>query len=162
MGNMNRDRRSRRHTGSSNWKNGGQRRQQREPRTPQPVFRPPRAVTMEQIREDEEAISAFKAANQPVCECCGRPIMDMASVIASRESGNPIHFDCALEILAGEEKLAAGEKFAYIGQGRFGIVFRENPHDVKHFSIRKIIEWEAKDKKPQWRDQMADLYSKVH
>ena len=158
---MNRDRRSRRHANGSGWKNSGQRRQQRDGRNAASAFRPPRAVSPEQIRADEEAISAFKAANQPVCECCGRPVMDMSSVIAGRDSGNPIHFDCALEILADEEKLAAGEKLAYIGQGRFGIVFRENPRDIKHFSIRKIIEWEPKDKRPVWRDQMADLYSKV-
>ena len=111
-------------------------------------FVPPKAVTAEQIRHDEEAIRAFKSENRPVCAHCGQPITDMASALA-------------LEILGGQEKLGEGEKISYIGQGRFGVVYFPNVHDVKHFTIRKIIEWEDKEHRLPWRDEMSELYSHV-
>jgi Mn2+/Fe2+ NRAMP family transporter len=37
----------------------------------------------------------------------------------------------------------------------------DNPHDQKHFQIKKIIEWENKEKKADFRNEMADLYSTV-
>ncbi|MBQ1643175.1 MAG: hypothetical protein II103_01450 [Treponema sp.] len=123
-------------------------------------FVPPKAVTAEQIRHDEEAIRAFKSENRPLCAHCGQPITDMASALAL-QNGNPIHFDCALEIIDGQEKLGEGEKISYIGQGRFGVVYFPNAHDVKHFVIRKIIEWEDKEHRLPWRDEMSELYSHV-
>lgn len=165
---MNKDRRSKKRTGN-NWKNNSNNENQNSrngkhfegrnhsSRKSAAIY----AVSQEQIRADEEAISAFKSANRPVCEHCGMPIADMSTAIENRKSGNPIHFDCALSILSQEEKLSDGDRITYIGQGRFGIVYFANPHDMKHFSIKKTIDWENKDKKPLWRDQMADLYSHV-
>ena len=125
------------------------------------VFHSSYFVSNEQIRRDEEAIRVFKSENQQVCPKCGKPILELASAITDRGSGTPIHFDCALEMLNSEENLAPGEKIAYIGQGRFGVISYANPHDTKHFTIKKIIDWEEKDKKPHWRDTMAELYSRV-
>ena len=54
------------------------------------------------------------------------------------------------------------EKVAYIGQGRFAVLSFENPHDQKHFSIKRTIEWEARDaERGAWRDEMAGLFSQV-
>ena len=66
-----------------------------------------------------------------------------------------------IETYRKNEKIETGDKITYIGQGRFGIVHFASPGDTKHFSIKKIIDWEEKDKKPEWRNEMADLYSKI-
>ena len=125
------------------------------------LFRPTQTVTQEQIRKDEEAIRVFKNENQLTCPRCGKTITDLSSAVTSKGGGEPLHFDCALEILSEEETLAPGDKIAYIGQGRFGIISYPVPQDLKHFTIKKIIEWEDKDKKPHWRDTLAELYSHV-
>ncbi|MCR5763151.1 MAG: hypothetical protein K6G00_07200 [Treponema sp.] len=164
---MSRDRRSKKRNGN-NWKNnysnensrnGGKRNDVKNHGVRKTVSA--YAVSPDQIRADEEAITAFKSSNRPICEHCGLPIADLATAVEDKKSGNPIHFDCAVKILAEEENLAEGDRITYIGQGRFGVLYFANPHDMKHFTIKKIIEWEDKDKKPEWRDQMADLYSHV-
>lgn len=157
---MSRDRHSRRH--GNNWR-GGQRRDRDDFNSvpAKSTFRPPRSVTPEQIREDENAIREFKSSNQPVCPKCGFAIGDLTSALPDRTTGEPIHFDCALDELMQTEKLAPGEKIAYIGQGRFGVLNRPNPHDVKHFTITRIIEWEYKDSKGPWRSELAELFSHV-
>ena len=113
------------------------------------------------LHHAEEQIRNFKSNHQLVCEKCGQVITELSSAINDRVSGNPIHFDCALEELKKSEKLEEGDTITYIGQGRFGIVNHPNPHDMKHFTIKKIIEWEDKEKKADWRTQMAELYSQV-
>lgn len=118
-------------------------------------------VTSEQIKAEDAAIVAFKNANQPVCARCGKPITDLSLAIGDRGSGTPIHFDCAVEALSKEEKLGEGDKIAYIGQGRFGVINYPNVHDVKHFTIKKIIDWEQKDERSTWRNEMSDLYSQI-
>lgn len=119
------------------------------------------AVTSEQIRADEEAIREFKSLNQPICPICNQPITEIASAITKKGETTPTHFDCAHQELLKTEKLGPGEKLIYIGQGRFGVVFFENPHDMKHFTIRKIIEWEDRDNRAEWRTTMSELYSHV-
>lgn len=161
---MRRDRHSRKHSG--NWKNNSNNRKDfEERRNFQPAkaaFRPSiKSVSPEQIQHDEEAIKQFKLENQPVCSVCGQTIRDISTAINSKNDGSIIHFDCALELISKNENLDAGDKLTYIGQGRFGIVHFAVPGDTKHFSIKKIIDWEEKEKKAEWRDKMADLYSKV-
>lgn len=112
------------------------------------------------IAARESAIREFKA-RQVVCPACGNPIEDMSSAIADKASGQPMHFDCALKKLSETESLAANQNIAYIGQGRFAVISRDNPSDMKHFKIEKIIEWEDKNNPSSWRGEMAELYSKV-
>ena len=146
----------------SNWKNSSRREDSSSSgSSKKSFFKPPKAVTSEQIKADEEAIREFKSANRPNCAHCGEPILDMSSALPDRKSGAPIHFDCALEELSELEKTGQNERLGYIGQGRFGIIYYPNPHDIKHFVIKKIIDWEEKDKKAVWRDEMAELYSHV-
>ena len=125
------------------------------------MFHSTHVVTQDQIRADEEAIQAFKTENKIICECCGLPVADLALAMEDRRSGKPIHFDCALAQIAERETISAGERLTYIGQGRFGILYFANPHDMRHFTIKKVIEWEDKDKKPEWRNRLAGLYSQV-
>ena len=118
-------------------------------------------VNFTEIQDNEKAIRAFKE-NAPVCEICGQPISDISSAISNKENGNPVHFDCVLNKIAESEKPGPSEKIAYIGQGRFAVIYFENPRDTKHFTIRKTIEWEGREQeRGSWRNEMAGLYSQV-
>jgi len=98
------------------------------------------------------------------CPWCGKPIRDMSSAIADKDTGVPVHFDCVTARIAFGEKLEKGETVAYIGGGRFGIVsfgsgFSQNKTDYGDFTIKKIIEWESKDKRADWRAIICDHFS---
>ena len=128
----------------------------------------------------------------PVSDCpwCGKPIRDMSSAIADKDSGYPVHFDCVTARIAFGERLEKGDSVAYIGGGRFGIVSfgntgpssrsspgtvppadyqdrpshmpmqgRLSPPPARGFIIKKIIEWENKDKRAEWRSVISDHYS---
>ncbi|MCR5046877.1 MAG: hypothetical protein K6A42_09895 [Treponema sp.] len=122
-----------------------------------PRFNP---ETPADIAARESAIRDFKA-REVICPACGNPIEDLSSAIADKNSGQPMHFDCVLKKLSETESLSAKQNIAYIGQGRFAVISRENPSDAKHFKIEKIIEWEDKNNPGAWRSEMAELYSKV-
>lgn len=157
---MNRDRRHRRHSGNvSNHRH--EETSQREVKEKKPKFRPTVAITSNQIHSENEAIKNFKNSNQMVCPVCSKTINDLSSAMMERGGERPIHFECAMDVLLSEEKLGEGDKIAYIGQGRFGVLNYPNIRDVRHFTIRKIIDWEERDNRGQWRNQMAELFSQV-
>lgn len=160
---MNRDRRSKkRNTSNQSSQNNSQgRRRDENNKGRRQNFKPTPVVSLEQIHEEEAAIRMFKAENQPVCALCGKPITDLASAMQERGGGDPIHFECAMEQLSSSEKLDEGDKIAYIGQGRFAVLNYPNIRDVRTFSIKKIIEWEDRNEKPVWRNDMAELFSHV-
>jgi hypothetical protein len=75
-----------------------------------------------------------------------------------------VHFDCVTARIAGGEVLEKDEVVTYIGGGRFGIVcFDEQDSSNKtgsgNFKIKKIIEWENKDKRAEWRSVICEHYS---
>ena len=100
-----------------------------------------------------------------ICPWCGKPIRDMSSAIADKDTGVPVHFDCVTARIAFGEKLEKGEAVAYIGGGRFGIIsfggggFTQNKTEHGDFTIKKIIEWESKDKRAEWRAVICDHFS---
>ncbi|WP_428770942.1 hypothetical protein V1L52_03610 [Treponema sp. HNW] len=97
---------------------------------------------------------------EPVeCSFCGKPVTDFASALAHTDSGEPVHFDCVLAFLSEREQLSEGQSIAYIGQGRFAVVRMQNPSNAARFSIERIIEWESRDKKYEWRSVIADVYT---
>jgi hypothetical protein len=67
--------------------------------------------------------------------------------------------------IAQEEILERGDAVTYIGGGRFGIVYfggaetHSKGGDGKIFKIKKIIEWENKDNRAEWRSTISDHYS---
>lgn len=117
-------------------------------------------LTTEEIA-NQEAIKAMKAKT-PECPMCHQPITELVTALADKESGEPVHFDCVLNKIQAEEKLMPGQKITYIGQGRFAVVYFPNVHDTRNFTIERIIEWEERDKKFEWRSEIAGLYSQVH
>jgi len=113
----------------------------------------------------------------PECPWCGKPIRDMSSAIADKDTGSPVHFDCVTARIAFGERLERGDSIAYIGGGRFGIIGlgglshrslpldKEETHERSSFPanrgfiIKKIIEWENKEKRAEWRSVICDHYS---
>ena len=110
--------------------------------------------------ERQKAIQELKA-REIICAKCGQPITEIASSLCDKKTGEPIHFECALNEVQAGETLGENEKIAYIGQGRFGVLYFENPRDQRKFTIKKIIEWEDREKTSEWRDELSGLYSKV-
>ena len=111
-------------------------------------------------KEKQKAILEIKS-REVICAKCGQQITDISSALSDKKSGNPIHFECAIKEVESTEKVGENEKIAYIGQGRFGVLYYENPRDQRKFTIKKIIEWEDREKKSEWRDELSGLYSQI-
>ncbi|GHV70462.1 hypothetical protein AGMMS49928_18340 [Spirochaetia bacterium] len=95
----------------------------------------------------------------PDCPYCGKPVKDISSAMTDKNTGAPVHFDCVLARLGESERLEKGDAVAYIGGGRFGIVHYKNPQDMRNFEIKRIFEWENKDQRADWRNNISDHYS---
>ena len=98
----------------------------------------------------------------PVLKCnrCGKSIADINSALIDKKTGEPVHFDCAITELAEQETLEEGDVLSYIGGGRFGIVhFNSGRGESRSFTIKKIVEWEDKEKRVEWRSTIANHYS---
>jgi len=99
----------------------------------------------------------------PDCPWCEKPIRDISAAIADRNSGVPVHFECVAARITEGEILEKGDVVTYIGGGRFGVVCFNSSGDSRaaerDFKIKKIIEWENKDKKAEWRSLICDRYS---
>ncbi|MDR2467751.1 MAG: hypothetical protein LBD22_02180 [Spirochaetaceae bacterium] len=94
----------------------------------------------------------------PLCPLCNKPIKDLASAITDSSSGLAAHFDCVRGRIADSEQLNEGDNIAYIGGGRFGVIHHEN-NDYRHFTIKKIIEFEHLESRQVWRDDIANHFS---
>jgi hypothetical protein len=75
--------------------------------------------------------------------------------------GGTVHFDCVIKELTNREFLEEGDTISYVGGGRFGVVNfgKGGGNDQKAFTIKKILEWENKDERADWRGIVADHYS---
>lgn len=152
--------RSREEGRKKNERRGGNRHQETRPGGRKSEVRLPQHVH-EGMQKDLEAIRELKQ-REVVCGKCGKRIDDLSSALADKNTGAPVHFDCVLEELQGREQLQENHRVTYIGQGRFAVVHFPNAHDTKNFSIVRIIEWEERDKKFDWRQEIAGMYSQVH
>lgn len=115
---------------------------------------------IEAQQKRDKAIQELKA-REIICPVCNERITDMASAMSDKNTGNPVHFECIMKQLESSETLGQNEKIAYIGQGRFAVLYYENMRDQRHFQIKKVIEMEDREKRSQWRDEMSGLYSQV-
>ena len=103
----------------------------------------------------------------PDCPFCGKAIRDISVAIADKDTGVPVHFDCVASRIARGENLENGDVITYIGGGRFGIVnfddrtSNRDSHEKalnSEFKIKKIIEWEDKEKRAEWRNSICERY----
>jgi hypothetical protein len=110
----------------------------------------------------------------PLCPYCGKPIKDIAAAMTDKDTGQPVHFDCAAARIAEGETLENGDAVVYIGGGRFALVhfpgvIRDALHgrgngdgcDTRDFRIKKIFEWEDKEHRAPWRKNIEDHFSVV-
>jgi hypothetical protein len=104
-----------------------------------------------------------KMSNEPIptpdCPYCGKPIKDISTALTDKNSGQPVHFDCVIAKIGEHESLEKGEHIAYIGGGRFGVVCFNHAQNSRNFTIKKIVEWEDKENRAEWRKPIADHYS---
>jgi len=112
-------------------------------------------------RERLEAAPMLPKLPTPLCARCGEPIQDITSAMNDRDSGAPVHFDCVLKFLQGAEELAQNERIVYIGQGRFAVMYFENPVDTRKFKIIRTIEWEKREQKENWRTDISGRFSQI-
>jgi len=94
-----------------------------------------------------------------VCVWCGKPIKEISTAVSEPVSGKPVHFDCAISRISEEEALEKGDTVSYIGGGRFGIVHYNNPSDIRDFKIKKILEWENRENRSEWRVAISDYFT---
>ncbi|MDR2630191.1 MAG: hypothetical protein LBC60_04640 [Spirochaetaceae bacterium] len=104
-----------------------------------------------------------KMSTEPIlsvnCPYCGKPIKDMSTALTDKNTGEPVHFDCVIGKIGEYEPLEKGEVIAYIGGGRFGVVCFNQSQNSRNFTIKKILEWEDKENRAEWRKTIADHYS---
>ncbi len=129
-------------------------------RPPVSKFRYIAHENIELQQQKEKAIKEFHA-REVMCPVCGERIVDVASALTDKTTGKPVHFDCVMKHLSETETLGQNEKLAYIGQGRFAILYYENIRDQRHFQIKKIIEVEDRAERAPWRDEVSGLFSQV-
>ena len=93
------------------------------------------------------------------CVWCEKPIKDISTAISEPNSGNPVHFDCVINRIVEREHFESGDTVSYIGGGRFGIIHFNNPPDTRDFKIKKILEWEDKENRSEWRTHISEYFS---
>ena len=116
--------------------------------------------TYEDLLNKEKAIRDFRE-KQSVCPICSKVIEDLTSSLSDKTTGEPVHFDCAWNQAGKDITLKENEKFTYIGQGRFAVLYFPDIRDTRHFKIQKIVEWERSDSVPQWRTEISNLFSQT-
>ncbi len=116
----------------------------------------PRDSSVLGIRKDEQK------KNQPpqLCVICDKPIFDLAGALSDKDSGNPVHFDCALERVSVAETLEAGEKIVYLGAGCFGVVEYRKGNDGS-FVVKRRIRWEKEGEKQTWRRDLSSYITRI-
>lgn len=124
--------------------------------TQSPGAKNPRDALPQGPRREESR----KPVASKLCVACGKPIFDLAGAIADKDSGEPIHFDCALERVVAAESLAENEKIAYLGAGCFGVVTYKNGIDGA-FTIKRRIRWEKEGEKQPWRKEISSYITKI-
>jgi hypothetical protein len=94
------------------------------------------------------------------CALCGKPIFDLAGAVSDKDSGEPVHFDCALERVTAAESLQEGEKIVYLGAGCFGVVKYKNGTEGA-FVVQRRIRWEKEGEKQPWRREISSYITKI-
>lgn len=101
------------------------------------------------------------ARDLPLCPLCGKPVYDLSTALsASREAGDPAHFDCVLERVTASETIVSGEKLVYLGSGSFGVVEFKDKNESA-FVVKRRIQWEKEGEKKDWRRGISSRISNL-
>ncbi|MDR1302816.1 MAG: hypothetical protein LBK43_10170 [Treponema sp.] len=116
-----------------------------------------RGTTYERLRWTPPVLSP-EPLPVPDCPYCGKPIKDIAAAVTDKYSDTPVHFDCIIAKIAESETLEKGDSIAYIGGGCFGILkFTGSPHGPR-FIIKKVVAWEDREHRADWRKTISERY----
>lgn len=88
------------------------------------------------------------------CPICQKPIYDLSTAMAEKESGSPAHFDCILQRLTEAESLGPSEKIVYVGGGVFGVIEYAEKTETR-FTVKRRIRYEEEGKKQDWRKALS-------
>lgn len=89
------------------------------------------------------------------CPICENAIDNPFTAIAHGDEALPAHFECVIGRLTEMEQLGPDEQIAYIGEGTFAVLHRPNDKTSVRPEIRKLIEYEDKHNKPEWRKELS-------
>jgi hypothetical protein len=130
---------------------GEQGQRAREQRQPRPV----EGEWAEQPERLEPVQRPESARDMPACPICNKPVYDLSTAVsASRESGEPAHFDCVLERVQASESLGPGEKLVYLGSGGFAVVTFKDRNEAA-FTVVRRVQWEKEGEKKEWRKGLS-------
>lgn len=93
-----------------------------------------------------------QAVAKYTCPVCNEGVKEVGNAIDFQGKG-PTHFDCVIRALTKQEKLNPGEKIAYVGSGRFGVINHKKNDSGVPFTLLREIEVEDRDKVLTWRDE---------
>lgn len=98
-----------------------------------------------------------------ICPKCGLPIGEITEAIIQTSTNQPIHFDCARQIILENESLPENAELNYLGKGTFGIVqfVDDNPRNRKNFKIIKTINFEEVNTSKEWRNGLKEIFDKA-
>ena len=138
--------------------NGQNRGRGQKPRPAQPGQPGRQPQRPPQPRQEEPIKPLQPVGPPPDCPVCGKPITDIFAAIAWKENSEPAHFECVMKWLGDAEKIAEDERLVYIGNGAFGVVPATAAPGQK-FVIKRMIQYEGKEKKPEWRKELSSRYA---
>lgn len=101
-----------------------------------------------------------RPVSDKMCVLCGKQIFDLVGAIADKNTGEPIHFDCAIESIAAAEPLAENEKLAYLGAGCFGVISYISGQDGA-FIVKRRIRWEKEGERQSWRREISSNIARI-
>jgi hypothetical protein len=100
--------------------------------------------------EEGGGVETIVRTPPPACPLCGKPVTDILSALSERASGSPAHFDCVLASLTEAERPQGEERITYLGAGVFAVV-ETDPRNPQRFQIKRKIQYEPRDARPDWR-----------
>lgn len=125
------------------------------PNLPPKTERPPQGGGRSRHHRRRKSRRPAAPVDFPSCPVCQKPVRELHAAITHRETGQPAHFDCILQVLREANDLQESEKICYLGKGSFGIVQFRQSAGPGRFLIRKRIQYEQSDDFPVWRRNTA-------
>lgn len=100
-------------------------------------------------------VAAPKSVREPrlKCQICSKEIQQIASAMTTPDGGYA-HFDCVLNEIKSNEKLADNQVVSYIGSGNFGVCEKD---EEGKYHIVKTINYENPEKVKAIKEYVESL-----